>query len=437
MENIQKNRIIENEDINVFEKIIESITPLLDNCQNNISGDSKKYKLNFKTFVINILFGIIYNLGSVSLLITEIKTSKTAKVLGLVLASSSMYSEAFNRYGSYLLRNILMQMLETIHFLEIPDIKNLGRILLIDGSIFPAIKTMSWACYKEGSNAIKLHVAMSLNMMIPIKFLSAEGNSSERNFLRSIIEKSTTYVCDRGYICFDLFKEIAINAFFVIRVKSNMRYKIITNLTVDIPDKFSNFVDKVTDVEIIFKNDKHKKKKYRLVSFSANCETYMLCTNRFDLSTFEIITLYAYRWQIELLFRFLKRTFNCIHLMSHSENGVELQFYLYTIAHLLLLSFKQECIITNEENKQSSIILNNTGTNEENKQRPIILNNSGNTCNASSADTNNGRRYARGLVSLLGGKLKHFWKLGIHWLATLKNILIDKFSDDIAKTLAA
>ena len=60
--------------------------------------------------------------------------------------------------------------------------------------------------------------------MIPVQFICTEGNGSEKKMLQEILEKGVTYIADRGYIAFDLFKQIvAQSAFFVIRVKANMQ----------------------------------------------------------------------------------------------------------------------------------------------------------------------------------------------------------------------
>ena len=40
-----------------------------------------------------------------------------------------------------------------------------------------------------------------------------------------------------------------------------------------------------------------------------------------DLTTFQNIMLYAYRWQIELFFRFLKCSMGGIHLIRHDKQG--------------------------------------------------------------------------------------------------------------------
>jgi hypothetical protein len=62
-----------------------------------------------------------------------------------------------------------------MNFLEIPEIQALGRFCCVDGSVFPAIITMTWAVYQQKRNAIKLHLAFELNRMIPAQFLSTEA----------------------------------------------------------------------------------------------------------------------------------------------------------------------------------------------------------------------------------------------------------------------
>ena len=69
---------------------------------------------------------------------------------------------------------------------------------------------------------------------------------------------------------------------------------------------------------------------------------FRLITNRIELSALQSIILYAYRWQIELFFKYLKRTLNGLHLFNQSENGVEIQFYLLMTFSLLRLKFKQQ-----------------------------------------------------------------------------------------------
>ena len=97
----------------------------------------------------------------------------------------------------------------------------------------------------------------------------------------------------------------------------------------------------VKDEIVIFENDKQRS-RVRLIQFEVAQSKFKIITNRMDLSVLEIIILSAYRWQIELFFKYLKRTLSGLHLFNHSENGVRRQFYLLMTLALLLLRFKQK-----------------------------------------------------------------------------------------------
>lgn len=62
----------------------------------------------------------------------------------------------------------------------------------------------------------------------------------------------------------------------------------------------------------------------------------VLVTNRLDLAAELIAHAYRYRWTIELFFRWFKCILGCRHLLSRSENGVQLQVYMALIASLLI-----------------------------------------------------------------------------------------------------
>ena len=184
---------MENKEPIVYEEIIAPVAELIQEEAEKLQDDAQNYKLSFAPFTFNILFAIITGIKSVSLLITHIKTSPLAKKLGLVNASKAMYTEAFVRYAPSLYRRIFFNLLEKLNFLEIPEIKALGRILCIDGSVFPAIITMAWASYKKHAKAIKLHLAFELNRMIPVQFFNTEANASERKVLLTLLEAGVTY----------------------------------------------------------------------------------------------------------------------------------------------------------------------------------------------------------------------------------------------------
>lgn len=393
----------------VYHSIIAPLMPLLKAEARQLKNDH--YTLSLYSFTLNLCYCVMAGIRSLRLLTTEINSLKDAKELELVSASSSMYSEAFSRYDSMIFKRLFFGLLETLSFKSIPEIDALGRLVLVDGSTFPAIKSMTWACYKKTAKGIKLHLAFELNRLIPVQFISTEANGSEKDMLRNLLEKGVTYIADRGYVAFDLFSQITDqSAFFVIRVKSNMDCTVQETLTAHLPENWKRYLTQITDHQIVFTGDKHQK-RYRLITFEALGESYRIATNRLDLKTYEIIMLYAYRWQIELFFRCIKRCFSGLHLWSHEPRGIEIQFYIYMIVYLLLLRFKQD--IHDQSNEESCLI-----ENQDAKIKDHLESEAGERRKETPS-----RTPACGIVTLLGEKLKGIWKIGIHWLKALRNQL--------------
>ena len=407
----------------VFVEIMSPVLPLLKEEAGKLERDALTYKLSFYFFALNLLYAIIKNIKSIGLLVTDIRTSQEASALGLVDASKSMYSEAFIRYDPCLLRRIFYRLLEQLNFLEIPEIKALGRLWCIDGSVFPAFASMAWAHYRKTGNAIKIHLALELNRMLPVQFISTDANASEKTALLAMLESGVTYIADRGYVSFSLFYQIAEKkAFFLIRIKTKLKYTCQEIMNPWIPPQWSAYVSQVTDCKIKFVNDKTQG-LYRLVTFVALGEAYSIVTNRFDLKTHEVIMLYAYRWQVELFFRFIKRTFNALHLWSHDPKGIEIHFHSYLIAYLLLLYFKQDCEIQDNDSSDSP---------EYDEQR------SENAPQTARCGLPESRiPPACGVVSLLGASLKRYWKMGIHWLTTVRNLLLQPVTPAIIRMICA
>jgi hypothetical protein len=101
----------------------------------------------------------------------------------------------------------------------------------------------------------------------------------------------------RGYMSFQLCRDLVEkHAFFVFRVKENLLFTVTETLALSMPESTNGFFDSVSDELIRYTNDKSKA-IYRLVRFTVNQESYFILTNRQDLTAFQVIMLYAYRWQ--------------------------------------------------------------------------------------------------------------------------------------------
>ena len=107
------------------------------------------------------------------------------------------------------------------------EFRDLGPIVLVDGSVFPIAISTIWAEFKKNSKALKLHLGFSLNEMLTSCFLITAATYDERKALAQLIEVGVTYIADRGYLSFELFKNINDKpAYFIIRVRKKLRYEI-------------------------------------------------------------------------------------------------------------------------------------------------------------------------------------------------------------------
>ena len=78
--------------------------------------------------------------------------------------------------------------------------------------------------------------------------------------------------------------------------------------------------------------------KYRVVCFCDREEgtEYRLATNLMDMSNEEIGEIYRKRWEIEVLWKFLKMHLKLNKLITKNVNGVTLQILIVLIAYLIL-----------------------------------------------------------------------------------------------------
>jgi hypothetical protein len=318
-----------------IEAIIASISPIIDQ-------ECHSQKLFFADFVRKLLFGYVEQVSSLRSLPVELQTNGKCRQLGLLYSPFSTLKDGFSRFESKHFKILFETALASLNLKRIKSLDEMGLFRVIDGSLFPILIQMSWSEYRKAKNAFKLHLSFELNRLIPTEFLIGSGKSSERSFLESILEAGVTYIADRGYASFEIIAQVLeSNAYFIFRVKNNLLYEVQEGLEIaaqELPPCFRQ----VRDELIIFKNDKHRA-VVRLIQFEVGGSYFQIITNRRDLSTLKIIILYAYRWQIELFFKYLKRTLKGLHLFNHSHNGVEIQFYLLLTLAILLLKLKQNC----------------------------------------------------------------------------------------------
>ena len=340
----------------LFQTLTVPVNTLLD--EPEIAGISDSaHKLTFPRFVRLMLYLCLKGLESLRSLHSEMKNNPQNFIRAkLITCGVSTISDAFARYPVALVQKIYQRLLAHVPLPEVEEFRELGRLAICDSSLFPITIRAFWAIYKKYAHGLKMHLCFSLNTMLPICFLVTNGKRDDRKGLRELLEIGVTYIADRGYIAFDVFFEIIqVMAFFVIRSRKNLCYQVQQTLTVTLPEAVRYIFLAVTDELVIFERDRHRQ-VYRRISFRTRQKLFILLTNRLDLTTYDVIKLYCFRWQVELFFRYLKQTLQAKHLLNLSEAGVAIHFYLVLMAHLLLVSYKyqqqQLFLLRQEEHQQ-------------------------------------------------------------------------------------
>jgi len=401
-----------------FDELLRPLETTLETIENSRSIHHREV-LSFTAFVRLLIYYFVKAPRSGRQLLTD--TLSAVSSLGLAIVKRSTFFDAFDRFPVEWFVMLLTTVLTAVIWKAIPELDALGKLYCVDGSLFPALASMLWAEYKTNHAAIRLHLCFELNRMLPVQFIVDAGNSNEKDALRQMLEAGVTYIADRGYVCFQLLADIVnAQAHFVIRMKSNLAYTVTETLPVVLPEVVRHIFTRVSDQRIQLIGAKGNP-IYRLVTFWVGTEQYLILTDRLDLTTFQVILLYAYRWQVELIFRFLKRTMNGLHLISTSKAGVTIQFYALLLAALLELRLKQACVATYEASQQRT---QEPAT--ETQTIPGLM---------VPPDT---LASARGqtFLATVGEKLHRYWKISVHWLVHLRNLLAQPFDQRAIRLLA-
>lgn len=181
-------------------------------------------------------------------------------------------------------------------------------LIPIDSTVITLTSKLFW---EQEYHQVKLLNGINLEQGNPTECLIHFGQGHDARFaemINSMIPDNGVGVMDRGFASWDLLDELsATQTHFVVRIKNNMK----------------------TDLD-------HQ--RYRVVWFCdlESRSEFRLATNLDQMSNEEISEIYRNRWQIELLWKFLKMHLKLDRLICKSVNGVMIQIYVVLIAYLIL-----------------------------------------------------------------------------------------------------
>jgi len=203
-------------------------------------------------------------------------------------------------------------------------------------SLFP------WAHFRKTKAAIKMHTLLDLRGTIPTFISLTTGKVHDVNVLDTLpLEKDSVVAMDRGYV--DYTRLYAMNlfpAFFVIRAKSNLRYRRLKSRQVDKTRGLRS------DQHIVLTTQKSRDaypEALRRVSY-VDLETnkrFVYLTNIFTVPAITVADIYKQRWQVELFFRWIKQHLRIKTFYGTSPNAVKTQIWIAVSIYLLVAILKK------------------------------------------------------------------------------------------------
>ena len=203
-------------------------------------------------------------------------------------------------------------------------------------SVFP------WALFRSTKSAVKLHTLLDLRGNIPTFIHISDGKLHDVNVLDILLpEPGAFYIMDRGYVDFErLFTLHMAGAFFVIRAKSNTRYRRRYSRPVDTSAGLRcdqtivlTGVDTATGYPQPLRRIKYHDEQ--------TGKTFNFLTNNFAVPAQTVADLYRYRWQVELFFKWIKQHLRIKRFFGTSENAVKTQIWIAISVYVLVAIIKK------------------------------------------------------------------------------------------------
>ena len=217
-----------------------------------------------------------------------------------------------------------------------PELPNLGFAL--DSSLIGlSLKLFGWGYYNRFKRAIKLHLMLSLQGKLPAWAAITEATFPDMKILDQIpILPGAHYVMDRGYLDFvRLFRIDKGSAFFVVRNKHHVRFRVVASRPVD--KSIGLRCDQTIRLTSNWSIKSYPKPLRRIRFYDPEKHLALVwLTNQFDLPASVIAQLYRKRWHVELFFKWIKQHLRIRSFYGRSQNAVRCQIWSAICAYLMV-----------------------------------------------------------------------------------------------------
>ena len=223
-----------------------------------------------------------------------------------------------------------------------------AMLSLIDSSPIPLGQVIEWAKWNGRIRGLKLHVVYDPVTDTPSHVEITDANVNDVEIGQAFpIKPGFTHVFDKGYCKYRWWTAIhEAGATFVTRQKTTSKFR--ARRWRKLGESNGEGFTVIDDAEVAFvsKGDSKLAIPLRRIRVRRDDGTKItLITNDMERSAVEIAGFYKKRWQIELLFRWIKQHLHVRSFLGRNPNAIRLQLLAAMIAYLLLRLAARENLV--------------------------------------------------------------------------------------------
>jgi len=269
-----------------------------------------------------------------------------ARDCGISKVCRSTASDAMALFDASLLLPLLEDVRRRVPALKRADL-NLDtivkQVIAADGSYFNLYADVAWAMRARRSNG-KSGASMRLNfqlrilddMPMSVSISGAECGSETAAVAKEILPDAV-YVVDRNFVDMSFFNAVLQKGSdFVVRGKDNAPDFVEQRRLALTPRDMEHGVLSDQIGVLPGRGAPQGQVRQVVICDQRTGKTIRIITSLLEAPACTIGMLYRYRWNVELFFRWLKVWANFENLISHSRNGLTIQFYVAVIGVLLM-----------------------------------------------------------------------------------------------------
>lgn len=248
---------------------------------------------------------------------------------------------------------LICHLLERLQGRQVPS-----YIRLLDTSFFSLGTRLLQRRYPRkrmgrGTVGIKLGVVLDPGNWLPVLVPPRVGQGCDTGWLDELVPpdkdvRGLLFIFDRGFRKYAFFERLmAAGAHFLTRATAVIEYEVVSTLPLD-PAHPEVVCDQRVILGTVASHTRMKRPVRRIELITVSLprggrvgERLVFLTSDFETPAWELCELYRRRWDIELFFRWFKRTIGCSRPLGYSAEAAAHSFWAALVTYLLVLLIHQ------------------------------------------------------------------------------------------------